>query len=72
MIHDGARHEQPATSQRQPFRMRLPGFLVPEEIGLGNVVKRATTAVGIRPCGGCAQRAARLNGWLVFTPRGRR
>lgn len=46
--------------------VRLPGFVPDEPVGLGEVVKRATSAVGIAPCGGCAQRAARLDGWLAF------
>lgn len=46
--------------------VRLPGFIRDEDIGLGDVVKRATGAFGIRPCGGCEQRAAALNHWLVF------
>jgi hypothetical protein len=45
----------------------LPGFLIEEEIGLGDVVKRATYAMGIKPCGGCEQRAAALNRWMVFS-----
>jgi hypothetical protein len=49
--------------------VRLPGFLVQEEIGLGDVIKRATAAVGIRSCGGCDQRAAALNARIVFSPR---
>jgi len=52
---------------KQPLRIRLPGFLVEDEIGLGDVIKRATSAVGVKPCRGCAQRAARLNGWIVFS-----
>jgi hypothetical protein len=52
---------------RQPHRVRLPGFLVDEEIGLGNVIKRATYAMGIQPCGGCQKRAAALNNWMTFT-----
>ncbi len=35
--------------------MRLAGF----------TVKKATYAVGIRPWGGCEQRAAALNGWMT-------
>ena len=35
--------------------------------GLGDAVAAATTAVGIKPCGGCAKRRAALNratpGW---------
>jgi hypothetical protein len=65
------RAEQERAEQRagQPLRIRLPGFLVEEEVGLGDVVKRATSAMGIRPCGGCAQRAAALNRRLVFSSR---
>jgi hypothetical protein len=51
----------------EPYRLRLPGFIREEEIGLGDAVKRATYAVGIRPCGGCDRRAAALNRWMVFT-----
>jgi hypothetical protein len=49
--------------------IRLPGFITEEDIGLGDVIKQATTKAGIRPCGGCEQRAARLNRWVVFTGR---
>ena len=48
------------------YRVRLPGFIIDEEIGLGDALKRATSYVGIRPCGGCRQRAALLNRWVVF------
>ena len=58
--------------ERQPYRVRLPGFIKDQEIGLGDVVKRTTSVVGIRPCGGCERRAAMMNRWLVFTSwRGR-
>jgi hypothetical protein len=50
-------------------RVSLPGFITDEEIGLGDVVKRVTTAFGIKPCGGCERRAAALNRWIVFTGR---
>lgn len=33
---------------RQPHRVRLPGFVSDEDIGLGDVIKRATYAIGIR------------------------
>jgi hypothetical protein len=49
------------------FRVRLPGFVRDEEIGLGDVVKRMTYAAGIRPCGGCEKRAAALNRRMIFT-----
>ncbi len=52
-----------------PHRVRLPGFIIDEDVGLGDVVKKATSIVGIRPCGGCADRARRLNNWMVFANR---
>ncbi len=51
------------------YRVRLPGFITDKDVGLGDVIKRATSAVGIRPCGCCERRAAALNGWLVFSGR---
>jgi hypothetical protein len=54
-------------SNHEPFRVRLPGFIRDEEIGLGDVLKRVTYAAGIRPCGGCEKRAAALNRQIVFT-----
>ena len=54
-----------------PHRVRLPGFVSDEEIGLGDAIKHVTHAFGIRPCGGYERRAAALNRWVVFTGRGR-
>jgi hypothetical protein len=51
----------------KPHRVRLPGFLLEEDIGLGDALKRATYALGIKSCGGCEKRATRLNRWMVFT-----
>ena len=51
----------------QPHRVRLPGFVADEDIGLGDVVKRATYAMGIKPCGGCEARVAAMNRWMVFS-----
>lgn len=65
------RNNSPEENNRQPIRIRLPGFINEEEIGLGDVIKRVTTTSGIRPCGGCNQRAAALNRWLVFSGRRR-
>jgi hypothetical protein len=53
-------------AQHQPHRVRLPGFLINEEIGLGDAIKRLTYAMGIKPCGGCEHRAAALNRWMTF------
>jgi hypothetical protein len=49
--------------------IRLPRFFIHDDAGLGDVVKRATSAAGIRPCAGCEERAARLNRWVGFKPR---
>lgn len=57
------------TRDRQPYRVRLPGFVLDKDIGLGDVVTRVTYAVGMRPCGGCKRRAAALNRWLGFSGR---
>jgi hypothetical protein len=52
---------------QQPYRVRLPGFLIEEEVGLGDAIKRMTYAIGIKPCGGCERRAAILNRWVRFS-----
>jgi hypothetical protein len=67
---DKYQEDRPNTiNQSRPaaHRVRLPGFLVDTEIGLGDAVKRVTYAAGIKPCGGCERRAAALNQWMVFT-----
>ena len=50
-------------------RVRLPGFLSEDEIGLGDVIKRATSYLGVQPCGGCQGRAETLNRWMSFSGR---
>jgi hypothetical protein len=62
--------ENPAAKdapQSKPYQVRLPGFITGEEVGLGDVVKRVTYAMGIKPCGGCERRAAAMNRRMVFT-----
>jgi len=61
-----AKDNQTDKHERQPYRVRLPGFVTDEDIGLGDVIKRATSSVGIKPCGGCERRAAILNNWFTF------
>ena len=36
--------------------------------GLGDVIASATKAVGIKPCGGCKKRQAKLNALVPFGP----
>ena len=54
-------------AEHQPHRVRLPGFLLDKEIGLGDAIMRMTYAMRIKPCGGCEKRAAALNRWVHFT-----
>jgi len=51
-------------------RVQLPRFIVREPMGAGQVVKRMTRAVGMKPCAPCEQRAARMDRWLRIEPRG--
>ncbi|KFG05360.1 MULTISPECIES: hypothetical protein [Streptomyces] len=61
---------EPSRPRRSPHRVRIPGFAPADgDIGLGDAVARATAAVGIRPCGGCARRAAALNRWMTVEGR---
>jgi hypothetical protein len=54
--------------ESKPFKVRLPGFILDKEIGLGDAIKRASYAIGSKPCAGCEKRAAMLNRWMVFRP----
>jgi len=59
--------ESPAPAAAEPrHRLRLPGFLIEEEVGLGDLIKKATSSAGIKPCGPCQKRAAALNRWMSF------
>ena len=55
----------------RPIRIQVPG--VRRAVGLGQAVKRVTTSLGIRPCGGCHRRASALDRFVVLVPprRGR-
>ena len=57
----------PAPEQSGPRVVRLPGFTAGQAVGLGDAIKKATSLAGIRPCGACLERAARLNRWLVLS-----
>lgn len=54
-------------SQHQPYRVRLPGFLIEKEIGLGDAIKRITYAMAIKLCAACERRAEALNRWMHFS-----
>jgi len=61
--------DESAPVERPSHQMHVPGWLVKEEIGLGDVMKRVTYRAGIKPCTGCEKRAAALNRWMGFSPR---
>ncbi len=72
-MHGQEASQAPANrSDRQPYRVRLPGFITDEDLGLGDAIKRVTYAIGIKSCGGCERRAAALNRRLTFTGGHRR
>lgn len=48
-------------------KVRLPGFITQEAIGLGDVISRATSYLRIKPCAGCERRVAAINRWMTFT-----
>jgi hypothetical protein len=53
----------------RPLSVPIPRLK--RDIGLGDVVKKATAMIGVRPCGGCNRRAAALNRTVVFRAAGR-
>jgi len=69
MQGEETRREQGEQPEGGSFRVRLPGFVNDEDVGLGDVIKRVAAGFGFKPCGGCERRAATLNRWLRFTGR---
>jgi hypothetical protein len=67
MANTNDRNDFPSRNEHPSHRVRLPGFIMEEEIGLGDMIKHATSFFGIKPCGGCGRRATALNRWMVFT-----
>ena len=49
-------------------RVSIP-FELAQDVGLGDVIRRLTSKVGISPCAPCEQRAAALNRYVTFTGR---
>jgi hypothetical protein len=56
-------------SAHRSYQVRLPWAIASDDVGLGDVLKRATSTVGIKPCDDCERRAAALNRWLIFFGR---
>jgi hypothetical protein len=66
---NGGANDTKADDNNVRYHVRLPRFIVHEPVGVGQVVKRVTGAVGVKPCAPCEQRAARLDRWLRIEPR---
>jgi hypothetical protein len=64
-VTPGEKPTDPPAADR-PYTVRLPGFLLDEDVGLGDLLKRTTYRLGVRPCDGCARRAAALNRRVVI------
>jgi hypothetical protein len=69
MRKENRKDESSKKREQSSPQVRLPGFIIEEDVGLGDVIKRATSYLGIRPCEGCERRAATLNRWVVFRKR---
>ena len=69
MTKNTKNNAQVKKSNGKPYQVRLPGFIGDEDIGLGDVIKRTGSYLGIQPCEGCNRRADALNRWLIFTNR---
>ena len=65
-LHNSEGDKKATQNEATVHRVRLPAFIVEEEIGLGDIIKRATYAIGITPCAGCERRADKLNKWMSF------
>jgi hypothetical protein len=56
--------DESAEATEPRHRVRVPGLK--DDVGLGDVVARATTRAGIKPCAPCKRRQAALNRWMSF------
>jgi hypothetical protein len=48
------------------MKVKIP--IIKEPIGSGELIKQVTSAIGIKPCGGCQKRAEKLNRAIQFVP----
>ena len=70
MIRRGTRSLFQAPQPTKPFQIALPG--VKHEIGLGELLARASKMVGVRHCAGCSGRAVTLDQIAMVTGRRRK
>jgi hypothetical protein len=60
-----------AVAKKSPLQVRVP-LNAQRPVGLGDVISRATSALGVKPCAACKKRAAALNKRIVFGRPGKR
>jgi hypothetical protein len=58
-------------NEARPRESHLPGFINDDDEprGLGDVIKKTTSRLGINPCGGCEERARKLNRMVPLRKR---
>lgn len=62
------RSSEPQPEKSARYTVRIPGFTAnTTDVGLGDVIKRATALMGVRSCTPCLGRAAKLNEWITFS-----
>jgi hypothetical protein len=61
-------HEESGASGSPMRTVPIPGSLPREPVGLGQLIKGATSRVGLQPCASCERRAERLDRWVRFGP----
>jgi hypothetical protein len=58
--------------RKQPYVVKLPGFINNDDIGLGRLVSTITSRAGVKACDGCIRRANLLDAWIVISSRRRK
>ena len=64
-VREGVRD---AMMKRPPRPIRIPVPGMRQTVGLGQAIKRVTTSLGVRPCGGCQKRARTLDRFVSLVP----
>jgi len=60
------RAQEQSRSGGSRYQVRLPSFVLDEDIGLGDAISRVTQRLHIPSCGGCQRRADMLNRAVTF------
>jgi hypothetical protein len=55
-----------ARGMKAPFRVEVPPLR--NQVGLGELLSRLISSIGIRPCASCARRSAQLDAAVTFGP----